>query len=200
MNALHPTAVLCLWASTAVVIQTMSAPWLWAGSLAASLLAVLQARTRFVRLARRIRILSAVTILLFAFATPGVRMFPAQSGVSLTWDGLVLGLEHAARLLAMVALVAVLLERLSVDQLICALHHALRGFERFGLPADRIAVRLSLVLDAMERTESGWRAWLLNAEAAAAPGVATVPVRALRFADGACIILALGLAFAWGLI
>jgi len=199
MNALHPTAVLCLWASAAVFIQTLPEPWLWLGVSLIALLAGVTARVRFFRLTRRIRLLCAVTLLLFALATPGVRVVPALTGLPLTWDGLWLGGRHAARLIAMVALVAILLERLSVERLICALHHGMRFLGRWGVPVDRIAVRLSLVLAAMERPDTGWRAWLLDAEAPVAPGVTTVPLQLLGALDGACIILSLGIIVGWGL-
>jgi len=200
MNALHPTAVLCLWASIAVFIQTLPVPGLWFGVLVVTMMAAVAARSRFRKLARRIRVLCLVTLVLFACATPGVRMLPDVSWLPLTWDGLGLGGEHAARLIAMVALVAMLLEWLSVDQLISALYHGLGGLSRFGMPVDRIAVRLSLVLGSMERSESGWRVWLLDAEAPVASGVTPVPVQALRSTDAACIILALGFVIVWSLV
>jgi len=199
MNGLHPTAVLCLWASTAVFVQTLPEPWLWLGGFVTAATAMLYSGARFGRLARRIRVLCGVTVLLFALATPGVRVFPGLTWLSLTWDGLMLGVAHATRLLAMVALVAVLLERLNVEQLISAIHHGLRGLKPVGLPIDRIAVRLSLVLDAMERTDAGWRAWLLDAEAPAPSGVASVMVQPMQWRDLTCIILALGFVIAWGL-
>ncbi len=200
MNALHPTAVLCLWASIAVFIQTLPAPWLWYGVLGVSFFAGVFARARFLKLARRIRILCGVTIVLFAMATPGIRLFPSLAWLPVTWDGLELGVIHAIRLLSMVALVAILLESLSVDELISALHHGLRVSTPLGVPADRIAVRLSLVLAAMERSDSGWRAWLLGAEVPRANGIASVDVRPLRPLDVACIILALGGLIGWGVV
>lgn len=200
MNALHPTAVLCLWASAAVFIQTLPGVWSWLGALLVALVAFATARTRFSRLARRIRVLCVVTLVLFVFATPGVRIFPSVTWLSATWDGLGLGLEHGGRLVAMVALVALLLERLSAEQLIHGIHHALRGLVAWGLPADRIAVRLSLVLGAMARTESGWRAWMLEAEASGPSGVVAIPVHPLSRIDGACIIGALGFIIGWGFV
>lgn len=183
MTALHPAAVLALWASAAVFVQTLDAPALWWAAAGVAVLALWIARDRFLRLTRRLRILLLVTLVLFGFATPGVRVFPAWIGVSLTWDGLWLGLAHGVRLIVMVALVAWLLERLSRERLVCGLQALFAALAPLGVPAHRIAVRLMLVLRSIEQPTTGWRAWLLEAEA---PGEATqieVHAQALRRVD-----------------
>jgi energy-coupling factor transporter transmembrane protein EcfT len=197
--SLHPAAVLTLWAGAAVFLQSLAAPAFWWGALAAAVLAALGAPARFWRLLRRIRILLLVSLLLFAWATPGVRVAPGWPWLTLTWDGLWLGLEHATRLVVMVALVAWLLERMSVSRLVCALHALLAPLSPLGVAAERIAVRLSLVLDAVGEPGGAWRVWFLQAEMGGGVSHVRLEAQAWRAVDRLSVAAVLVGLVLWGL-
>ncbi|QID18188.1 hypothetical protein G3580_11395 [Nitrogeniibacter mangrovi] len=199
MSLLHPAAVLALWAGAAVLLQLLHPPALWWSIPGVVVLASVMAGERFFRLLRRIRILLLVTIVLFGLATPGVRLLPQWTWLALTWDGLALGAEHALRLVTMVSMVALLLTRMSNAQLVCALHAVFSTLRPLGVPAELIAVRLTLVLRAVESPRSGWRAWFLEAESAGTPGVIPVQIQAFRWPDGVALALLSLAVVLWGM-
>ncbi len=73
--ALHPAAVLCLWASAAVFFASLKTLALWCAALSARLVAGFANRRALQRLLRRIRVLLAASIVMFGLATPGTRVF-----------------------------------------------------------------------------------------------------------------------------
>lgn len=116
------------------------------------------ARTRTLRLLRRVRVLMIAIVVLFAGFTPGEAVFADWPAVSPSREGLLQALEHAGRLLAVVCCVAVLLERLPSDRLIGGLYALSRPLGVFGLPAERMAVRMLLVLRYVDAPQShAWR-------------------------------------------
>ncbi len=199
MKSLHPAAVLSLWASAAVFFQALMPPLFWWGALGVVCVATLSAGPRMRRLLKRVRVLLLVTLVMFGLATPGVKVLPHLTWLPLTWDGLTLGVAHCTRLVMMVAFVAWLLERLSNDRLVCALHAIFSPLAPLGVSAERIAVRLTLVFRAVDVTRSGWRAWFLEAESGDAP--AHIAVHTQRFGpiDGLAFGGLLVGAVLWGL-
>lgn len=183
MKFLHPAAVLTLWAGAAVFFQSLPSPWFWWGAAFMVAVAALAAPVRFKRLLRRIRVLLLVSVILFALATPGVRLIPELIWLPLTHDGLVLGCEHGLRLVVMVALVAWLLEHMATTRLVCALHAVFRPLAPIGVSAERIAVRLSLVLQAVGESGGAWRVWFIEAETAGGPAHVAVETHAWHVID-----------------
>ena len=196
--ALHPAAVLCLWASAAVSFQSFDAPALWWAALVALIAAGLTDRRRLLRLRKRIRVLLVASIVLFGFATPGTRLLPGWPMLGLTVDGLALGAAHMARLVMMVAFVAWLMSTLSAERLIAALRTLLSVFHPLGVSSQRLAVRLSLVLDAVGQRHQGWRDWMTQAEAPVADATLAVPHVPLRRRDYVVFMTVAGCALAWG--
>jgi len=89
-----------------------------------------------------------------------------RTRITATREGLALAALHAARLLAVVCAVAVLLERLSLQRLVGGLHALSRPLRVIGVPPERLALRLLLVLRYVEASPRGhgraqWRDWLL---------------------------------------
>jgi energy-coupling factor transporter transmembrane protein EcfT len=197
---LHPAAVLTLWAGAAVFFQSLPSPAFWWGAVCVVGVAVFAAPLRFWRLLRRIRVLLVVSVMLFALATPGVRLLPELTWLALTRDGIVLGCEHALRLVMMVALVAWLLERMTTTRLICALHALFRPLAPFGVSAERIAVRLSLVLQAVGDTGGAWRAWFVEAETAGGPAHVAVDAQQWHVLDRLVVLGVLGGLIIWSLL
>ena len=196
MIRLHPAAVLSLWVGAAVFFQSLAAPALWWACVASLLGALWVDRARLVSLLRRIRVLLLATFVLFALATPGTRVFPLWPAVPLTLDGLALGASHMARLMMMVAFVAVLLATLPRERLILALQSACMPLRPLGVSPTRIAVRLSLVFDAIDAPSAGWRAWIEQAEST--PPRASVVVHAACFRAWDYGVLAAVVCLLWG--
>jgi energy-coupling factor transporter transmembrane protein EcfT len=111
-----------------------------------AVVALLGARLRTLRLLRRVRILLIAIIVLFAGFTPGEAVLADWPALSPSREGLLQALAHAGRLVAVVCCVAILLERLSTERLIGGLYALSRPLAVFGLPAERVAVRMLLVL------------------------------------------------------
>lgn len=183
MISLHPAATLSLWAGVAVFIQTLPPVGVALAALLVLGAALYIDRARSLKLVRRIRILLAVILLMFAFATPGTAVFSHWVAVSPTWDGLGLGVTHAGRLLAMVSLVSILLAKMPIPQLVSALHVLSAALAPLGVSADRVAVRLSLVLAELDAPRIEWKTWLDTVEAPAEPTVLTLDAPALRQRD-----------------
>lgn len=119
------------------------------------------APARSVRLLKRIRFLLLAIIVFFAGFTPGEAIIVAWPSVSPSREGVFFAIEHAARLVAVVLSVAMLLECLSAQRIVSGLYALLRPFEVVGLPAASLAVRLMLVLRYVESgSTKGWRHWL----------------------------------------
>lgn len=198
--ALHPAAMLTLWAGVAVFVQALQAPALWLAAPVVLVIALWVDRVRTIKLIRRIRILLAVIALMFAFATPGTAVLVDWTSWSPTYDGLALGATHAARLLAMVSLVSILLAKMPVPRLVLALHVLASAFRPVGVCPERAAVRLSLVLAELDGPRMRWRDWLETVEAPAAQGALTLDVLPWRAQD-ACAVAAVFLlgAFGWWL-
>ena len=146
--AIHPTVLLLAWIALAVAI-----PWFSVAALGAtSALLVLGAWAWGIRacwrLVRRTRVLFIALILLYAFATPGMPIFPGSD--TPTQEGLLSGTLQAWRLLLMITALAILLISLNRDQLLAGIYGLLAPLKPLGLPLERIAVRLWLTLQYAE--------------------------------------------------
>lgn len=158
---LHPATLLCAWGALIALLQPLPATVLaW---IAAALLvpALLFARRRTLTLLRRTRWLFLSIVLLFALATPGQRLPGLAGDMGLTVDGVTLAAEHALLLLALLASLAVVHERLGTLGMMAGLYWLLAPIARWRALRERIVVRLLLVLDHVENAPSAtWRQWL----------------------------------------
>jgi energy-coupling factor transporter transmembrane protein EcfT len=133
------------------------------------------APARMRRLIRRIRLLLLAIVVLFAGFTPGEALLMQWPTLSPSREGVLLALEHGGRLLAVVCCVAILLERLPTDRLISGLYALSRPLVVFGLSAERVAVRMLLVLRHVEsQGERGWREWLGQGDETSSAGATEV--------------------------
>lgn len=159
----HPALSLFVWTGFAVAGQLLPYMELLLFSTACIVLAAIVATTRLRKLMRRSRYLLLALFVLFAFFTPGQRLAVAPNWLPLTYEGLHLCVQQLARVLSVIALVALLLERLRSAELvqgICVLAAPLRWV---GGDPDRLAVRLSLVLWMVAEARAGsWREWLAD--------------------------------------
>ena len=111
---------------------------------------------RFLRLLRRVRVLLIAIAILFAWFTPGEAFFHDWPRLGPTREGLALAVLHAARLVAVVCAVAVLLERLSLQRLVSGLHALSRPLRPIGVSPERLALRLFQVVPAITPPPVRW--------------------------------------------
>jgi energy-coupling factor transporter transmembrane protein EcfT len=198
---MHAGSILFLWAAAALFVQRADG-WSLAASSAVSLvMALVCARLQCVRLLARIRVLLLAILVMFAWFTPGEAVFMDWPRASPSREGLLLALTHGSHLVALVCWVAILLGCLPADRLVSGLYALARPCEVLGLPAERIALRLLLVLRYTgtarcgERPWQDWKVWL-NPPAAAGGETVQLTREHLSFRDialpiMACILLAL---------
>jgi energy-coupling factor transporter transmembrane protein EcfT len=156
---MHAGSILFLWAAAALLVQQAEG-WSLAAVSAASLAVALGcARIQCVRLLARIYILLLAILVLFAWFTPGEAVFMDWPRAGPSREGLLLALTHGGRLVALVCWVAILLGRMSADRLVSGLYALVRPFGVFGLPTERIALRLLLVLRHASAASNGERHW-----------------------------------------
>lgn len=146
----QPASVILAWATLTLALQ-----WLPTAAVLCLAAAIFPAALwfsgkRFGKLLRRARWLLLSLGLLFAFATPGEALLFG----AVTREGLSLAANHLLRLGLLLALVALLLERFAIPQLIAGLYQLLTPL---GAGRDRLALRLLLVLDYVEQGVGRWQ-------------------------------------------
>lgn len=162
---MHSGLILLLWLFAVAGVQVLPPALLAGALLVAAGVALLLARTRTLRLLRRVRVLMLAIAILFAWFTPGEALFADWPRLGPTREGVRLALLHGARLAVVVCAVGLLLERLAVERLVAGLYALGRSLAIFGLPAERFALRLLLVLRYVDETPRGtpgrdWKHWL----------------------------------------
>lgn len=153
----HPAVRLCLCLCLALAAQLLPG-WL-ALTLAAPLVFAAGVGRRYGGLLLRTRWLLLSLFLIFALATPGTPLYPHPFSPSR--EGVLLGLEHGARLLAVLLAVAWLLQTTIPTALAQGGLLLLRPLGRLGLAPERGVARLLLVLRYVESAPT-WpkaRAW-----------------------------------------
>lgn len=205
----HPTLNLAVALILLMVIQLAWGSWLALGLVPLALRGA--AAGDFRRLLRRTRWLLLSLALVFALGTPGSVWWPPL-GMWVTREGLVLAVEHGARLLAVLAVVAELLARTPPQALAAGLLTLLAPLRWLGVPVNRAVARLVLVLRTIDQVPTSARAggagtWRLSLAALAGPvpaGAALpgdrleIPLYPMapqeRWLLGLLVLIALGLA------
>lgn len=160
-HGVSPAVWLAYWILVVISVQSLSGIPLAACLILSFAFALRGPQNSLVKLLRRSRFLFLALFVLFAFFSPGTALFADFPSISPTLEGLELALIHLARLASVIALVAVLLCRLPPSRLVSGMVTLLRPMRGVGLSPERLAVRLSLVLElAQAPSEGGWRAWL----------------------------------------
>ncbi|THF62481.1 CbiQ family ECF transporter T component [Pseudothauera rhizosphaerae] len=158
---MHAGFLILLWIAVVGALQFLRPDLLVAVVAVLAAIALWVARARTLRLLRRVRILLVAIVVLFAGFTPGEAVLADWPALSPSREGLLLALEHAGRLVAVVFCVAILLQKLSTDRLVGGLYALSRPFALVGLSSERVAVRMLLVLRYVDDPQGrGWRHWL----------------------------------------
>lgn len=192
----HPALSLLFWAALVVGVQLLAG---WRLAVACALLfafAAGLARARLWRLLRRSRYLMLAIAVLFACFTPGLRVVPEPHWLPLTDEGVSLAALHLMRLMGVIALVAILLERLPQPDLVLGIAVLAAPLRLLGGDPLRLAVRLSLVLDlVLSRQTPDWRHWLDEPGDDEIPSHVALARRAFGWPDllgGVAVVLVMG--------
>jgi energy-coupling factor transport system permease protein len=148
----HPAAQILTWCLLVAIMQVLTPVPLGAAAGSILLCAFALSRHKFVQLLRRTRWIMFSLLLIYAYSTPGQPLFGSFgpfspfSPFSPTREGLGDGALQLARLLAALAALAILLDRLHRQQLIAGLYALFAPLRWIGLSRERVAVRLALTL------------------------------------------------------
>ncbi|MCB1889025.1 MAG: hypothetical protein KDH20_15555 [Rhodocyclaceae bacterium] len=195
---MHPALSLLLWGLAVVAVQAPTGWPLAALATALLVLALLLAPARSGRLLRRSRFLLLAIAVLFAGFTPGKRLWLEPAWLPLTEEGVMLAAIHLARLLAVIALVAVLLQRLPRGDLVLAIAVLATPLRWIGGDPDRLAVRLALVLDLVaDREATDWRHWLDAPTPEQVPACIELRQRGFGWRDGVALAAVMILVVLW---
>lgn len=146
------------------MVAAMQALAFWTLLAAAAtvlLLALLFSAHKLIQLLRRTRWIMLSLLLVYAYSTPGQPLLDALGVFSPSREGLIDGVLQLTRLLAALAALAILLDRLHRQQLIAGLYTLLAPLQLIGVSRERVAVRLALTLHyaevAMLRKTHAWQ-------------------------------------------
>lgn len=156
---LHPATQILIWCMLVAAMQfVMPGRLLTLGGLM-MLLAFALSRHKFIQLVRRTRWIMISLWVVYAYTTPGEAVFDGL--LSPSREGLLDGGLQLLRLLAALAGLAILLDRLHRQQLMAGLYALFAPLSWLGLSRERLAVRLALTLHyaevAMLRETRTWQ-------------------------------------------
>ncbi len=157
----HPAAQILAWCLMVAAMQALAFWTLLAVAGSILLLALLVSAHKLMQLLRRTRWILLSLLLIYAYSTPGHTLLETLGVFSPSREGLNDGLLQLSRLLASIAGLAILLDRLHRQQLIAGLYTLLIPLQLIGVSRERIAVRLALTLHyaevAMLRETHTWQ-------------------------------------------
>lgn len=151
MSSLHPASLILLAIAFLLAASTRSDALLLASCLGVTGIALGMARRHFLAILRRSRWLILTMLFLFGWMTIGTPV-PGLPGA--TREGLHLATDNLARLLIAIAVVALLLRQLEPPALVCGLRALLAPLAPLGRFRDRLSVRLTLTLQAIDAAPS----------------------------------------------
>lgn len=144
----HPASLLLLWFTFLWAYSVRSGVVLVGSCLVVMVWAFLSASLHLRRLLRRSIWLMLTLFVVFAWMTPGT---PLSFMPLATVEGLYLAVMQSTRVLLAIASLALVLQYLSRTDLVAGMYFFLAPLCRIGLPAKRLAVRLMLTLEEVER-------------------------------------------------
>ncbi len=195
----HPAVLILVWITSAVIVQVLSGDAL---AILSGVLLGLAWRLdgqRLRSLVRRTRWIAFSLLLIYAYSTPGMAVVESLGRWAPTLEGLTDGLLQLARLLCMLASLAILLSLLTTAQFIAGIHVLAWPLRGLGMSRKRIAVRLALTLEyaepAMRDTAADWRQTIRSAlcPPAGAGGLIELHVQRLRWIDAVYLVACAGL-------
>jgi energy-coupling factor transporter transmembrane protein EcfT len=142
----HPAAQILTWCLLVALMQFMKLEILLVAAGSVLLFALLLSAHKLVQLLRRTRWIMLSLLLIYAYTTPGQPLLDVFGMFSPSREGLNDGVLQLTRLLAALAALAILLDRLHRQQLIAGLYTLFAPLQLIGVSRERVAVRLALTL------------------------------------------------------
>lgn len=201
---LHPATQILCWCALVAALQVLAASRLLALGGLVLLCAFALSPRKFLQLLRRTRWIMLSLWAIYAYCTPGQALFDDLGAFSPSREGLLDGGLQLMRLLAALAALALLLDRLHRQQLMAGLYALFAPLQWLGLSRERLAVRLALTLHyaeaAMLRERRNWQAVLGGLFEPGGETDRTIALPLCRF-TAADLLLALLTALAlWGML
>lgn len=157
----HPAAQIMAWCLLVVILQALALDMLLIAAGLIFLCTFALSGHKFIQLLHRTRWIMLSLLLIYAYSTPGQPLLDTLGIFSPNREGLIDGVSQLTRLLAALAGLAVLLDRLHRQQLIAGLYTLFAPLQWIGLSRERLAVRLALTLHyaeaAMLRRSGRWQ-------------------------------------------
>lgn len=142
----HPAVQILSWCVLVGILQVLALYSLLILGGAILLVSLALSRTKLIQILRRTRWIMFSLLLVYAYSTPGQPFLDELGVFSPTREGLLDGVLQLTRLLAALAALAVLLDRLHRQQLIAGLYALFAPLQWMGVSRERLAVRLALTL------------------------------------------------------
>lgn len=187
----HPASVLLLWVAFLVAYSVRGGVVLTISCLVVMVWAFLYAGLHLRRLLRRSGWLMLMLFVVFSWMTPGI---PLPFMPFVTVEGLQLAVAQSAHVLFAIASLALVLQYLSRADLVAGMYFLLSPLSRFGVPAKRLAVRLMLTLEEVERAAMPDHLMSEHIKAQSADTLA-LPQRVWRRFDAGIVLVSILLIF-----
>ncbi|MDZ4202637.1 MAG: hypothetical protein U1C96_10900 [Gallionella sp.] len=157
----HPATQILIWCVLIALMQQLALQPLLFAAGSVLFFALLISRHKLFQLLSRTRWILLSLLLIYGYSTPGQAVLESLGELGPTREGLIDGALQLTRLLAALAGLAILLDRLHRLQLIAGLYVLFAPLQYLGVSRERIAVRLALTLHYAEvtmlRGKTGWR-------------------------------------------
>lgn len=198
----HPATQILAWCMLVAAMQVLTPGMLLLVAGLVLLCAFAVSRHKFLQLVRRTRWIMLSLLLIYAYSTPG-QALPESFGVfGPTREGLLDGTLQLTRLLAALASLAILLDRLHRQHLIAGLYTLFAPLRLIGLSRERLAVRLALTLHyaevAMLRSKGSWHDTLNGLFEPHDDAVRHMELPVCRFGIGDVLLFGIVLLLLWG--
>ena len=148
----HPSSEMLAWCLVVVMLQAIEADKLLLVSSLTLIGALVISGKKFILLLHRTRWIMLSLLMIYLFTTPGVELTSFMGNYGPTQEGLIDGMLQLTRLMAALAALAILLERLPRQKLIAGLYTIFLPLRWLGMSRERLAVRLALTLHYAELT------------------------------------------------
>ncbi len=198
----HPAVQIMVWCLLVAVLQALAPTILLMAAGLIFLCALVLSRHKFIQLLHRTRWIMLSLLLIYAYSTPGQPLLDGLGIFSPSREGLIDGVSQLTRLLAALAGLAILLDRLHRQQLIAGLYTLFVPLQLLGLSRERFAVRLALTLHYAEavmlRKSGRWQDTLNSLLEPHGETTRTMELPLYRFGIGDALLLGFALLLLWG--
>jgi len=142
----HPAVQILVWCLLVAAMQVLAFGTLLVAAGIVFPLALLVSARKLMQLLRRTRWIMLSLLLIYAYSTPGQPLLDVLGIFGPSREGLSDGVLQLTRLLAALAGLAILLDRLHRQQLIAGLYTLFAPLKLIGVSRERVALRLALTL------------------------------------------------------